>query len=337
MAASDKDFKNLAESNVYLSDQWPLIVRSVQSLLTVFREKIVTGSEPEDYLLGWYFSNGSDNRKFIRVQYNSGTSEFLVSKNTATEAAPSWTDMFKIDIATIAVTIPGNLTVTGTLTGGNHASRHLPNGADALTTGAPSDIGSSNTAGTANAFSRQDHVHRGVTSVDTDSSGAPLYGAVNFTSSGLADVSKSGQTVTVNAQVSNTIRVTNNTGVDQTITTTTALNNMSNLSLTGADGSKRFSLSLNVAVRNAGSAARTITINVHKGAAGTTGDTVIYQLNRTVTNALDDFFCIANLEITPSASEKITISAAQSSENLTVYGGATASKYASLTVQYQGN
>ncbi len=40
-----------------------------------------------------------------------------------------------------------------------HASRHLPNGSDSLSTGAPSDIGTANSVGIANAFARQDHVH----------------------------------------------------------------------------------------------------------------------------------------------------------------------------------
>lgn len=40
-----------------------------------------------------------------------------------------------------------------------HASRHLPNGADALTTGTPSSIGTANSTGTANALARQDHIH----------------------------------------------------------------------------------------------------------------------------------------------------------------------------------
>jgi prefoldin subunit 5 len=40
-----------------------------------------------------------------------------------------------------------------------HASRHLPNGSDALATGIASTLGTSNAVGTANAFSRQDHVH----------------------------------------------------------------------------------------------------------------------------------------------------------------------------------
>lgn len=41
----------------------------------------------------------------------------------------------------------------------SHASRHLPNGADALATGTPASIGTANAAGSANALSRQDHVH----------------------------------------------------------------------------------------------------------------------------------------------------------------------------------
>lgn len=43
---------------------------------------------------------------------------------------------------------------------GTHASRHLPGGADPLTTGTPSDVGSANAEGSAAAFARQDHVHR---------------------------------------------------------------------------------------------------------------------------------------------------------------------------------
>lgn len=40
-----------------------------------------------------------------------------------------------------------------------HAFRHLPDGADPLTTGTPNAVGTSNQTGTANAFARQDHVH----------------------------------------------------------------------------------------------------------------------------------------------------------------------------------
>ncbi|CAB4125145.1 hypothetical protein UFOVP53_68 [uncultured Caudovirales phage] len=55
-----------------------------------------------------------------------------------------------------------NITGVGTVDGvtvSAHASRHLPNGADPLTTGVPSTIAGTNATGTANAFARQDHVH----------------------------------------------------------------------------------------------------------------------------------------------------------------------------------
>ena len=42
----------------------------------------------------------------------------------------------------------------------SHASRHLPNGSDPLTTGTPSSVGSSNQEGILNAFARQDHIHQ---------------------------------------------------------------------------------------------------------------------------------------------------------------------------------
>ena len=51
----------------------------------------------------------------------------------------------------------------------SHASRHLPNGSDPLTTGAPSNVGTSNQEGIANAFARQDHQHALGTDVVSDS------------------------------------------------------------------------------------------------------------------------------------------------------------------------
>jgi hypothetical protein len=55
-----------------------------------------------------------------------------------------------------------NITSVGTVNGVTveaHASRHLPNGADPLTTATPVAVGSSLAVGTANSFARADHVH----------------------------------------------------------------------------------------------------------------------------------------------------------------------------------
>lgn len=61
-----------------------------------------------------------------------------------------------------------------------HASRHLPGGADALTTAAPVSISSFNNIGIAAAFSRSDHVHRGVASVKANA-GAQGFGDIVLT------------------------------------------------------------------------------------------------------------------------------------------------------------
>ena len=54
----------------------------------------------------------------------------------------------------------GGTGVVDGVTVARHASRHLPNAiTDALTVGVPSDIGTANAEGGANAFARRDHVH----------------------------------------------------------------------------------------------------------------------------------------------------------------------------------
>ena len=58
-----------------------------------------------------------------------------------------------------------------------HASRHLPGGADALTTAAPVSISSFNSIGVAASFSRSDHVHRGVSSLKANA-GAQDFGDI---------------------------------------------------------------------------------------------------------------------------------------------------------------
>lgn len=73
---------------------------------------------------------------------------------------------FRVDgtsVMTGNIDVGGNSIVNVNLVDGvdvpAHASRHLPNGADPLTTAAPVTINTVNSAGVANSFSRSDHVH----------------------------------------------------------------------------------------------------------------------------------------------------------------------------------
>jgi len=52
-----------------------------------------------------------------------------------------------------------NINQINSVTIESHSSRHLPGGSDALTTGTPSTIGTTNQIGIQNAFARQDHIH----------------------------------------------------------------------------------------------------------------------------------------------------------------------------------
>lgn len=56
----------------------------------------------------------------------------------------------------------------------NHVSRHLPSGADALSTDVAVDTGTANSAGTADSFSRSDHVHKTVIQYYDSRSVAPI-------------------------------------------------------------------------------------------------------------------------------------------------------------------
>lgn len=79
--------------------------------------------------------------------------------------------------------IGGNNISNATLINGidilSHASRHVPNGADPLPTGVPVNIGTTNSAGINNSFSKSDHVHsHGTHSVGTN------HAAVTITTNG---------------------------------------------------------------------------------------------------------------------------------------------------------
>ena len=57
-----------------------------------------------------------------------------------------------------------------------HGSRHLPDNGDGLTVGAPSDISTANAVGSANAFVRQDHIHKHPSGLGTDLHHAKQHG-----------------------------------------------------------------------------------------------------------------------------------------------------------------
>jgi len=95
----------------------------------------------------------------------SGTGD-VVGPGSATDNAVARFDsttgkLIQNSVVTIADST-GNISGAGTINGvdiTSHASRHNPGGADAVTTASPSNIGSSNSEGTATSLARSDHVH----------------------------------------------------------------------------------------------------------------------------------------------------------------------------------
>jgi hypothetical protein len=91
-----------------------------------------------------------------------------------------------------------NITSVGTVDGvtvSAHASRHLPNGSDPITTAAAVSVSTANATGTANSLARSDHTHAGVGAYKVDS-GTARTGTLNLlagygmqlTDSGTGDV-----------------------------------------------------------------------------------------------------------------------------------------------------
>lgn len=115
------------------------------------------------------------------IYLNSLKNKRSVSLASGSNALQVSTNKFTVDDITGNTNIAGTLSVTGvtTLNGSlnmgaasitnvnlvdsvkvsAHAARHLPGGADALTTGTPVTIGTTNQAGSASSFSLSDHIH----------------------------------------------------------------------------------------------------------------------------------------------------------------------------------
>lgn len=336
--ATQGDFSTLVTSGGNVGDQWPSLVRIIQDLGAIWNAIQKTGSAPADQINYLIFGDESGNYNKLRVGFHTGTNSLRFDRNTGTEAVPVWTNALSVNFSTGAVTAGAGLTLAGALdlaggailnpgtidgiTVSGHGSRHLPGGADALSTAAPSSIGSSNTEGAASAFSRSDHVHQGVHSIDEDSSGSPIYGDVNFVSGSGITISRSGQDITVAASAGAPARLYSSEAVttgnldgasDHDLTTITAL------VIPGTpDGVKKYRVNGCVSYsESSASASKPVSeaqVKVWVGANGNTSDTTPiltvggFIWDNTAANNKATV-AVAGFEITPAANDRIGISA----------------------------
>lgn len=125
-----------------------------------------------------FYSNASG----VVTELALASSGFLRSNGTTT--APSFADapVTSINTQTGAVTLTHSDVGAAPVT---HATQHLPTGSDSLTTAAPSTVQvQTNTTGTANSYSRSDHLHN--VSVGSPIASAPGHSQANGSSTSLA-------------------------------------------------------------------------------------------------------------------------------------------------------
>lgn len=307
--------------------------------------------------------------KLFRLRAVKGTGRLHLQRNDAggggTDAVPVWIDLFVFDstgsIMAAALTVNGTLALlSGFTVGGNlnmaaqdivnaddiacttlngwspsaHATRHNPaTGADPLATGTPVAPGASALAGSSGNLARADHVHPAVASIDVESSGSPLLAAINIDGQGSLIATKVGQSIILNVP---------DPGVfydkaflaNQAVTAVapTAITGWANITLTGANGTQRFRVSIHIQCEETDGTptASRAEITVHMGAAGTTADPIQDTIRQNF--VADEFFVIEiqNLTVQPATGQKLTIAAAidNAANTYTIHKGSTV---ASLT------
>lgn len=307
MPASLSDFTGRDDDGVgaFLADEWPPLVRTIKALAAVFQAKFTVGTEPNDRLMGWYFGDVANGKRF-RLNYD--VDGFYLFRNTASEASPVWVQVFKFDDDDGAATFAGGLALGGTLTGvtgltlagalnmgGNnitnagtiacttingispaaHASRHNPGGADALALGGtPPAVAAAGSAGAASNFSRGDHTHQGIHQLALQGGLlGTIFGDIVMNVGTTLEVGLAGQVVTFQAGP----RAKGVKSADQAVVGTgeTNISSISALSLPALGvfaSSRTFRVDATIQIVDTSGAAQDITVRLYNGTNGTLSD-----------------------------------------------------------------
>jgi hypothetical protein len=102
-ATQESDFTSIVDTSdsgaalKYLADQYPLVARALHGLACYFVQKVSTGTEPTDVLVGIVLGEGTDHNKWRLFVTGS---DLYVQENTGTEGSPTWTTRVTCDITT---------------------------------------------------------------------------------------------------------------------------------------------------------------------------------------------------------------------------------------------
>lgn len=355
-ATKAADFDQLAQTGDYVDQQWDHLIKILQDLWALHQghEQAGTPGDGTGHVTYWYVASSASLRKWLRVGYD-GTS-FRVDKNTGTDAAPIWVNLFSINATTLAATLPAGLTLGGALAGltgltlagdldlgandilnvaaitattvngvdpAAHATRHAVGGADALAVGTPVAVGGSNSAGAATDFARRDHVHEGVHEIDVNTSGSPVTGDADLLDGEGISITKVGGNITV-ALAFERVRVQRTGGDDSVSASTETIvqdngGNLLQAQLSSADASKDYEANCVFSINNSSGSTATINVRVRVGSLGTLSDPIVFREDLSLATGRSRNVVIPPIQITdPAAGDWVTVSI-ESTQALTVY------------------
>ena len=305
------DIVNLDQSSrTGLDVNWPRVVRAMQGILAHYQSTDRAGTLPNDIITSLQLGDLSVGQKRVRLFYDPADTTLKFQKNTGSQSVPVWTNVATLSDAG-AFSVTGAISYVGYV---SHIAQHLPTGSDPIPTAAGVDVTTANGVGTANTFSRSDHAHRGVRSVDVESSGSPLFGDINVLDDGRIAVSKGAGTVTVgftspNRLYQTTVANGDQAGITSTGSPPTAILGMSGIAIPGANGVRKYRISAYVPFTNTGAATHAA-VSVHVGAAGSSADTVVFRAWTFSTNAggLVMGIAIPAIDVVPATGSKVTLS-----------------------------
>lgn len=358
MAAASSDFTDLAETGKTIADQWPQLVRSVQGLLAVWLAKVGDGTEPNDTLKGLDFElSGTKWRVVI-----SGN-DLLVQEDVAS----SWTTRNTFS-ATTGLTLAASAIVSGTfadarisessvtqhqaalalatsqITSGTFADARIAQSNVTQHEGALTIAASQVGSGTfADARIAQSNVTQHQAAIDHGSLAGT--GDDDHTQYSLADGSRAftgevgGVDPTADASLAtkryvDPSRTEAFKSADQQISNTLEdITDLTAVSIPGADGSKKYRITVNVEFSNTSGTNSLLTCQIHLGSNGDKGDTKLFSFSQFVNSVIGGSVGYPSPVFTPAAGDKIGLAVILSdSDTMDIKGSVTSSDLRSFFI-----
>lgn len=318
--ASDSDFAGIEKDG---AKDFPALFDSLEKIVGDLRGVWVSheqqGSPPGGNKVGtWYLALGSLT-KYYRITISAGV--LAIDYNEAlSDSSPSWVNRLKVGSSTNE--IQAILKALGDIDANSnsiinvsdidgidlasHSSRHSPGGADGLPVGAPVGIKTANAEGVSSSFARADHEHQGLLRWLISGAGAK-YGDLNLVpGDGVGVTNPSGNDAKLEAHVGRIVqaieadsKTIDNVGV--------VPDELSNVTIPNADGSKRFKVRVGIQTEDPGSD-RDLDIEVLVGSNGDGTDPRQFKVSQRIRSGGETWIYFERLlPSAPASGDKLTL------------------------------